>query len=103
MKGVSQKVAADMADQWMAVKAMRDLVMFLQAHDLPISLAPRLSAAYTPGGALAVLKSNPFALVTEVRCVTVVKRTRMRADVLNGVTAPARAVASASLLLTRSH
>ena len=36
-----------------------------------MSLASRIAAVYTASGALAVLKSNPYRLVTDVRCVYV--------------------------------
>jgi hypothetical protein len=90
VKGVSQRIVKEMESQWTRVKSMRDLVVYLQVawswvthphvalvmfpcvmqtHELPIALATRLSAVYSPSGALAVLKTNPYALVTDVRCV----------------------------------
>ena len=70
VKGVSAKVAKDMETQWSRVRGMRELVMYLQSLELPISLASKLAAAYSPAGALAILKSNPFSLVTSVRSVS---------------------------------
>jgi hypothetical protein len=38
-----------------------------QAHQVPVSLAPRIAAVYSASGALAVLKSNPYKLVVDVK------------------------------------
>ena len=42
-----------------------------QAHQVPVSLAPRIAAVYSASGALAVLKSNPYKLVVDVKYAVV--------------------------------
>jgi exodeoxyribonuclease V alpha subunit len=70
VKGVSKRVIASIEKQWAEKKSLRELVIFLQTHGLPVSLAARLMTAYSSAAALSVLRSNPYKLATEVRCVT---------------------------------
>ncbi len=43
------------------------VAIHLQAHSIPVSLAPRMAAVYSAGGALAVLRTNPYKLVVDVK------------------------------------
>lgn len=68
VKGISKRVLDNVRASWQENKGAKDLIMFLQAHDVSLGLATRLRKRYGES-ALATLKANPYRLVTDMQGV----------------------------------
>ena len=66
VKGVSVKLAQELAQAWREQKGVREVMLFLHEHGLPAGRARRIWEAYQ-GRTIAVLKRDPYALARDVQ------------------------------------
>jgi len=64
--GISRKRVEMITGAWAAQQEIKGLMLFLQAHQVPIGLAARIFRAYG-NEALAVVRTDPFRMVKDVR------------------------------------
>lgn len=65
VKGISAKKASDIGAAWAEQRETRALALFLQAHEVSPTLAPRIQAQYG-AEALAIIQHNPYRLERDV-------------------------------------
>jgi len=64
VKGISERKARELLENWRRHAGLRHLMDFLTANDLPLALALRLYRRYGPD-ALDMLRRNPYLLVDD--------------------------------------
>ncbi len=65
VKGISAKTLESIKKSWAEHKSIRDLIMFLQPHDISTSYAVRIFKHYGPY-ALDVVQENPYRLAMDI-------------------------------------
>ncbi|WP_461210519.1 SF1B family DNA helicase RecD2 [Desulfocurvus sp. DL9XJH121] len=68
VEGVGRKKLALIKESWDEQHEVRNLMLFLQSHDVPPTYAARIFQRYG-GGAVNKLKDNPYELAYEIRGV----------------------------------
>lgn len=65
VKGISAKKAADIGAAYAELSEMRELMLFLEAHGVSSSYAPKLQAVYG-NTAIIRIKENPYSLANDI-------------------------------------
>ena len=68
VKGIASKKIIKIKESWEAHKKLRDLVFFLQEHDISNYLATKIYAVYGDKS-IKVIENNPYVLVKDIRGV----------------------------------
>ena len=66
VSGVGKKRAKQIAEAWGAAAAIRDVIIFLQSHNISPAFASRIHRQYGDR-AVAIVRSDPYRLAREVR------------------------------------
>jgi exodeoxyribonuclease V alpha subunit len=64
--GIGRKRIEEITRSWNEQRALRDIMLFLQEHGIPQSLAPKIYAQYGPS-AIEQLRRNPYQLALDIR------------------------------------
>ncbi|UCF90162.1 MAG: ATP-dependent RecD-like DNA helicase [Desulfobacterales bacterium] len=65
VEGIGKKRLALIAQAWDAQKEIREVMLFLQSHDVSCGYATKIFKAYGQG-AIAVVRENPYRLATDI-------------------------------------
>ncbi len=98
VKGIGAKRLAQIEAAWSAHRDMREIMLFLQAHELPTGHAARILKTYGDQ-AVAVLRHNPYRLADDIRGIGFQTADRIARKLDCDVTAPARVEAGILHLL----
>ncbi|NLD61783.1 ATP-dependent RecD-like DNA helicase [Candidatus Sumerlaeota bacterium] len=66
VEGIGNKRYKDILSSWEEHKVLRDIVIFLQQHEISITLAPKVYREYG-NGAIEQMKKNPYRLAMDIR------------------------------------
>ncbi len=89
VKGVSARLAEELAEAWRAQRGVRDVMLFLHEHGLPAGRARRIWDAYEER-TIAVLKRDPYALARDVAGFGFVSADRLAQRLGTGTDSPER-------------
>lgn len=98
VKGIGVKRLGQIEAAWSAHKDLREITLFLQAHDLPTGHAARILKTYGDQ-AVAVLRGNPYRLADDIRGIGFQTADRMARQLDYDLAAPARVEAGILHLL----
>ncbi len=98
VKGIGAKRLAQIEAAWSAHRDLREIMLFLQAHELPTGHAARILKTYGEQ-AVAVLRHNPYRLADDIRGIGFQTADRMARQLDYDPTAPARVEAGVLHLL----
>ncbi|MDJ0720187.1 MAG: ATP-dependent RecD-like DNA helicase [Desulfobacterales bacterium] len=98
VKGIGAKRLGQIEAAWSAHRDLREIMLFLQAHDLPTGHAARILRTYGDQ-AVAVLRSNPYRLADDIRGIGFQTADRMARQLDYDLAAPARVEAGVLHLL----
>ena len=65
IKGISERIAIDIHNQYMEKQYMRDAVVFLQQYDISMTLAMKIFNFYGPA-IYEVIRTNPYKLAEDI-------------------------------------
>ncbi len=65
VKGITPKVLEKIVESWNGQREVRNLMLFLQTHDVPTTFAQRIFKQYG-AGAVERLRENPYALAYDI-------------------------------------
>ncbi len=65
VKGISIKKAKEIVEKFVSLSDMRDLIMYLQAFDITVSMATKLYMAYG-NQTRAILEQNPYKIIEDI-------------------------------------
>ncbi len=68
VEGIGKKRLKEITDSWRSQREIRDLMLFLQTHEVPPTFAARIFRHYG-AGAVEKLKDNPYDLAYDIRGV----------------------------------
>jgi exodeoxyribonuclease V alpha subunit len=68
VKGISERIAINIHNQFHEVQGMRDAMIFLQKYDIPSALAVKIYNFYGPA-LYEVIKNNPYRLAEDIQGV----------------------------------
>jgi len=66
VEGIGKKRIEEIKRSWEEQRSLRDIMLFLQEHEISPSLAPKVFAQYGPR-AIEQLKRNPYQLALDIR------------------------------------
>ena len=98
VKGIGAKRLAQIREAWSAHRDLREIMLFLQAHELPTGHAARILKTYGPK-AVAVLCGNPYRLADDIQGIGFKTADRMARRLDFDPSAPARVEAGVLHLL----
>jgi exodeoxyribonuclease V alpha subunit len=65
VQGIGQRKLDEILESWEEKRAIREILIFFQSHNIPLGLAQRIYRAYG-SRAVEVVKSNPYVLCRDV-------------------------------------
>ncbi len=101
VKGIGAKRLAQIEAAWSEHRELREIMLFLQAHELPTGHAAKILSHYGQQ-AVAVLRSNPYRLADDIRGIGFQTADRMARHLDFDPTAPARVEAGLLHLLKKN-
>ncbi len=101
VKGIGAKRLAQIEAAWTEHRDLREIMLFLQAHELPTGHAAKILSHYGQD-AVAVLRSNPYRLADDIQGIGFKTADRMARQLDFDPAAPARVEAGLPHLLKES-
>ncbi len=101
VKGIGAKRLAQIEAAWTEHRDLREIMLFLQAHELPTGHAAKILSHYGQD-AVAVLRSNPYRLADDIQGIGFKTADRMARQLDFDPAAPARVEAGLLHLLKES-
>ncbi|MDJ0885479.1 MAG: ATP-dependent RecD-like DNA helicase [Desulfobacterales bacterium] len=98
VKGIGTKRMAQIREAWSQHRDLREIMLFLQVHELPTGHAARILQTYGDK-AVAVLRGNPYRLADDIQGIGFKTADRMARQLDFDPTAPARVEAGVLHLL----
>ena len=98
VKGIGAKRLAQIREAWSQHRDLREIMLFLQVHELPTGHAARILQTYGDK-AVAVLRGNPYRLADDIQGIGFKTADRMARQLDFDPTAPARVEAGVLHLL----